>query len=390
MRDDAGVPGEEPKPIRVAFVQQGDPNRPDLWSGVSASLIGGLREVGCEVTPIDAGSRAATRVARRLGVDWARQSASRAHAAVASAAALRRLASAGPLDGIVMIGSGYRLRSSAPIVTFEDMTVAQAARRSDPAYEQLGERGVGRWIERQRRIYEFSRGCCVASRWAAASLRDDYGVPREKAHVVGMGNNIQVDPAPRDWSRPRFLFVGADWRRKCGDVVVEAFERVRERHPEAQLDLVGNHPQVDAEGVTGHGRLPLGSAEGRQRYAELLQGATCFLMPSLYEPFGIAYIDAAVAGVPSIGTTVGGAPDAVGDGGRLVEPGDAEALTAAMLELVDPATAQALGERARGRAGLLTWRAVAERLLRAMRPARLEVESMAAFLDDSPPPRGSR
>lgn len=388
MRDDGAVPDEGPKPIRVAFVQQGDPNRPDLWSGVSSSLIDGLRETGCEVIPVDAGSRTVTRVARRLGIDWAQQASSRAFAAASGAAAQRRLTAAGPLDGVVMIGSGYRLRSQAPIVTFEDMTVAQAVRQSDPVYEQLGERAVGRWVERQRRVYSRCRGCCVAGRWTAASLRDDYGVAADKVHVVGVGNNIGVEPVPRDWSRPRYLFVGADWRRKCGDVVVESFRRVRERHPAAHLDLVGNHPQVEVEGVTGHGRLPLGSADGRRRYAELLQSATCFLMPSLYEPFGIAYVDAAGAGVPSIGTTVGGAPDAVGDGGRLVAPGEAEPLTEAMLELADPATAQALGERARVHARPLTWRAVAERLLRAMRPASLDLATLAPFLDG--PPGGAR
>ena len=53
--------------------------------------------------------------------------------------------------------------------------------------------------------------CCVSTRWAAASMIDDYGVPGDRVHVVGMGHQPQpVDPAQRDWSRPRFLFVGRD------------------------------------------------------------------------------------------------------------------------------------------------------------------------------------
>jgi glycosyltransferase involved in cell wall biosynthesis len=379
-------PGEQP--IRLAFVQQGDPTRPDLWSGVSVGLIGGLREAGCEVVPVDAGSRTALRIARRLRIGWTQQSTSRAFAAFSSAAAARALRAAGPVDGIVMIGSGYQLRAQPPIVTYEDMTVAQALRQPDPTYEAIGERPGRRWVERQRANYGRAHGCCVASRWAADSLRRDYGVPEEKIHVIGFGNNARVEVTSRDWGIPRYLWVGVDWERKCGAVVVEAFRRVRERYPEARLDLVGSHPDLDVEGVTGHGRLPLGTEEGRQQYADLLKGATCFLMPSRYEPFGIAYIDAAAAGLPSIGTTVGGAADAVGEGGRLVDPGDAEQLTAAMLALADPATAQALGENARQRAQLLTWRAVAERLLRAMGPAGIDQGSPAPFPPESPAASG--
>lgn len=376
------VTGPGAQPIRVAFVQQGDPTRPDLWSGVSVGLIGGLREAGCEVVPVDAGSRTATRIARRLRIGWAQQSTSRAFAAFSSAAAARALRAAGPVDGIVMIGSGYQLRAEPPIVTYEDMTVALALRQPDPSYEAIGERAGRRWVERQRAIYGQARGCCVASRWAADSLRRDYGVPEEKIHVIGFGNNARVEVASRDWSTPRYLWVGVDWERKCGATVVEAFRRIRERHPEARLDLVGSHPDLDAEGVTGHGRLPLGTEEGRRQYADLLKGATCFLMPSRYEPFGIAYIDAAAAGLPSIGTTVGGAADAVGEGGRLVDPEDTEQLTAAMLTLADPATAQALGEIARQRAQLLTWRAVAERLLWAMEPAGFDLGPPTPFLSE--------
>ena len=95
---------------------------------------------------------------------------------------------------------------------------------------------------------------------------------------------------------------------------------MRRRYPEATLDLVGGHPPIEAPGVTGHGPLPLGSESGQRRYAELLHKATCFVMPSSLEAFGIAYMDAGATGLPSIGTTVGGAPDAIGDGGRARRP----------------------------------------------------------------------
>ena len=75
----------------------------------------------------------------------------------------------------------------------------------------------------------------------------------------------------------------------------------------------------------------------------LFSAATCFVMPSRFEPFGIAYVEAGMAGLASIGTTVGGAATAVGEGGILVNPDDPPALTEAMRILAQPAEAARLG-----------------------------------------------
>lgn len=340
------------------------------------------------MVPVDAEVPHGGRISRTLGLSWAQAQASRAFAAANSHFARRRLRAAAPLDGVVMMGSGYSLPTEPPYVTFDDMTVTQATRQGDPGYETLGDSAAKRWRAVQRRSYENARACCVAANWAADSVRDDYGVPESKIHVVGFGHNVEMDKPRRDWSVPRFLWVGVNWERKRGAAVVEALARVRETHPEATLDLVGNHPEVDAPGVTGHGRLALGSEQGQREYHDLLRRCTCFVMPSTYEPLGIAYIDAATAGMPAIGTTSGGAADAVGDGGRVVDPFDQEALVAAMLELSDPATAQALGDRARAHSDLYTWRAVAERIVRALAPEGVDLDGLAPFVPRSAPPEG--
>lgn len=371
-------------PPRIALVEQGDPTDPASWSGVPSRLSRGLAAAGCEVLPVRAMFHGAHRLGGLLGMSWADQAASRSFAAAFGAAANRSLRRSRPLDGIVMIGSGYALDTAAPLVTFEDMTVAQALRQGEPPYDRLSGRAAARWMARQRRVYAASRGCCLASAWAATSVREDYGMPAAKVHVVGVGRNIDVGAAERDWSVPRFLFVGGDWERKRGAAVVEGFGAVRRHHAGATLDLVGDHPPVSGDGVTGHGRLPLGSEDGQRRYAELLRRSTCFLMPSTHEPFGIAYLDAGACGLPSIGTTVGGAPEAIGEGGLAVDPADPGALEQAMLRLADGEVAERLGRRALEHAATLTWRATAERLLRALRPRGVELDRLPQFLAPSP------
>jgi len=162
---------------------------------------------------------------------------------------------------------------------------------------------------------------------------------------------------------PHFLFVGIDWGRKNGDAVLAAFGRLREVFPEATLDLVGGHPQVDLPGVRGHGRLSLADRDESARLDQLFATATCFVMPSWFEAAGIVYLEAAAAGLPSVGTTRGGASDLVGGGGRVVDPADTDALTAAMFELSDPEVSRRLGAVAQSRSWAFRWDEVARRLV---------------------------
>jgi glycosyltransferase involved in cell wall biosynthesis len=330
-----------------------------------------MESEGAEVVHVDTSAPREGRLEKALRMSWIDRASSRGFAVVGSYLARRGVRRAAPLDGAVMIGSGYALGGATPYVTYDDMTVAQVLAMLGPNTARLSERAAAAWHRRQARVYGDAVGCCLASEWAASSLREDYGIDPAKVHVVGFGANLAaVAPeGERDWSRPRFLFAGFDWERKRGPAVVSALAEVRKRYPEATLDLVGGHPPIEAEGVTGHGPLPLSSEDGRRRYGELLAKATCMVLPSRVEPFGIAYLDAAQAGVPSIGTTVGGAADAIGDGGRLVDPTDPNALVEAMLELAHPELAQQLGDRARKRAQNFTWQAVARRVLAVLLPS---------------------
>lgn len=279
----------------------------------------------------------------------------------------RRLAAVGRLDGIVQRGSEMQLPDRCPLVTFEDSTVLQARRSYPWAHLQgLSDRDIERYAARQRAIYRAAVACCCATHWVAESIVGDYGIPAERVFVVGLGQNHDAPaPAPRDWSRPRYLFVGVDWKRKNGPAVLAAFARISERVPEARLDVAGGHPPIDQPGVIAHGPLSLVRPEDRERMAELYRRATAFVMPSLHEPAGIVHVEAGGAGVPSIGSTDGGAATMIGPGGILVDPLKPEEIFDAMLTLSDGDTARRLGELAYRHSTLFTWRKVAERLVRA-------------------------
>ena len=88
-------------------------------------------------------------------------------------------------------------------------------------------------------------------------------------------------------------------------------------------------------------------------------------MPSWCEPSAIAYVEAAAAGIASIGSTVGGSAHLIGDGGCVVDPADEQGLLDAM-SLADGDTAREAGARALARAEWFTWPEVARRILAAL------------------------
>ena len=373
-------------PLRVAVVATGDPASPATWSGSGAGLVAGLRGRGVEVVTVDASPPPAVRTAalavsaavRRSRVD---ADYTRGLDLLRGKVAARRLRAAGPVDGAILLGAEQRLPAGTRYVVSADMTLLQA-RATHPVFSRLSDGTANAFAERQRRVYSDAVALAPWSHWAARSLVDDYGADPARVHVVGAGRNHEVEsPDARPWSPPRFLFVGREWERKGGPVLLEAFAAVQRALPEARLDVVGGHPPLDRPGVTGHGPLGFDVPDQARRVAALFAAATCFVMPSEVEPLGIVHAEAAAAGVPSIGSTVGGARTIIGDeGGRLTPPGDAAALEAAMLELGDPETARRMGEAARGRAAAFTWDAVAGRMLRALAPPGVPLDDLPAFL----------
>lgn len=378
---------------RVAFAMAGDARDPAAFSGLPASLFRALSDLGVDMVPVDvepsgpwqrvlvntmtlgfldphliAQSLRLQRSARlAFRASKPRLHPSREMAAVRSSFAARRLRAYGPVDRAISFGSEFRLPRGTDYVTLDDATIVQLHRSyAYPWMQAVPDHSLRRMMARQQLVYRKARACCFVSHWAARSALGDYRIAPARVHVVGCGPNRALAPAPREWSTPRFLFVGKDYERKNGPLVLRAFAEVRRHHPSARLDVVGEHPPIDQPGVTGHGLLALDVPSDVEKVNELFRLATCFVMPSEAEPAGYVFAEALAAGIGSIGTTNGGSSTIIGDAGVTVEPGRLAPLTEHMLRFCDPGVAREFAGRARARSPLFTWRAAAERMVRAL------------------------
>ena len=182
---------------------------------------------------------------------------------------------------------------------------------------------------------------------------------------------------------PFFLTVSRlDEPHKGHDVFLRALPALRERHPDLEYVIAGQGALeselsllADRLGV-GQAVRMLGSIDEATKGA-LLSACRAFVMvsresrvPALFEGFGIAYLEAALAGRPSLAGASGGVADAVvhEETGLLIDPLSVSAITAAAMRLLDdPQLADSLGERARVRAQRdFTWDAAIGRMERCL------------------------
>lgn len=263
-------------------------------------------------------------------------------------------------------------------VIYVDCTHRQSA-DSWPDWNPLAGRALERWYARERAGYHRAVHLFAFSEPTRASLVEDYGVPAGRVSVVGAGVNFFALPeAAGGDHEPVILFIGNDFVRKGGEVLLEAFARVREQVPGARLQLVGTRPDVPSQ----PGLEVLGRIHDRERVAQLYTGARVFCLPSLFDPFPLVLLEAMAYGLPVVSSTSCGIPEIVTDGetGYLLPPGDVAGTAAALVRLLEsPATATRLGAAGRARVTRdFGWDRVVERMAPVLDSLTRTGESAAA------------
>jgi len=244
-----------------------------------------------------------------------------------------------------------RIARRAPYVLCADVTPIQYDRMA-AGYDHRADRpGPGRWVKYRWNRSVFQRAAAHApwSSWVRDSLVQDYGVEPGRIAVIPPGvDTTQWQPAqPVGDGVMRILFVGGDFERKGGDLLMRAVASLPTGSYELHVVTRSDVPRRD--GVVVHHGLNQNDPELRRLFAR----SDVFVLPSHAETFGIAAVEGAAAGLPLVLSSIGGLADLVVDGvtGFAVPPGDGDALAIALRRLLDaPDLRRTMGHAARERA----------------------------------------
>ncbi len=192
----------------------------------------------------------------------------------------------------------------------------------------------------------------------------------DAAHVAVVGAGItNVGPIRGEGpGADRVLFVGVEFERKGGDLVVAACERLRRSGSRpVTLTVVGPERWPGADPPPEWLRF-LGNIDA-PALSNLFAKHDVFALPSRYEAYGIALLEARAAGLPCVARRAMAMPEIVPpEAGRLVDDDDVDALA----EAIDACLADGdLAARARAAAPSVrahhSWAAVAERVASEVR-----------------------
>lgn len=180
--------------------------------------------------------------------------------------------------------------------------------------------------------FKLATGLVSWCQWAKDSLIHDYGVPPEKITVIPPGVDLSLWPkrlvqSAGEATRPvKLLFVGGDFKRKGGEVLLECFQHFFQER--CELHLVTQEPVKPGPNLFVHN----GVKPKSETLTRLFSEADVFVFPTLADCAPIAVTEALAASLPVISTRVGAIPESVQDGktGLLVEAGNVEQLRQAL------------------------------------------------------------
>ena len=296
----------------IVMYSEDKKNPTNTWSGTSYSLRKAL-EKKIEVIFIDLHEGIILRLLRRLSLQVGKKTRSRIF---------------GPLyDILLQMKANYLLREYKDIPVLE---IANEVKIKNPYYlyqdlslavlptiqDELKEKGIAscgglrmelsdgemeRKIRVQKDIYFNAEKSFFMGKWVEKEMKEIYPEISDKFFSVGGGINKEFTRGIKlNISKDKIiLFVGIDFDRKGGKIVLEAFEILKKRVKNVKLVIVGPQRQnvklKDIQDVEILGNV------NREKLSKIFSMASLFCMPSEFEAYGLVFPEALSFGVPCIG-----------------------------------------------------------------------------------------
>lgn len=213
----------------------------------------------------------------------------------------------------------YSLETDKPIIYLSDATFNIMV---DYYFKGLSANAIKQGNKVEQRAMDRSKAIIVSSQWAANSAINDYHQNPSKVHIVEFGANLDdkdIIEKTFDYNgHLHILFLGVDWKRKGGQIAVNACKWLNENGVPATLHIVGikdlgesikKLPYVDYVGF-----LNKNYPEQYNRLVAVIKQCHCMLLPTLQEAAGIAFCECSAYGLPSFTHLTGGTGNYVYNG----------------------------------------------------------------------------
>lgn len=220
------------------------------------------------------------------------------------------------------------------------------------------------------------------SEFSKRAIIEAYHVPADRVTVAYPALTDWQNKLPmattettRNTERRYILTVGTLQPRKNFTRLIEAFSKLNET--DISLVIVGKKGWLYEEILAAPKRF---GVEHRVKFMdfvpddelpELYKNAACFVLPSLYEGFGLPVLEAMSYGIPVVVSNVSSLPEIAGDAGIYVEPENVESITrgleTALTEKSADRTKRITGGKKR--AAEFTWERAADQVMRVLSEA---------------------
>ncbi|KKT49528.1 MAG: Glycosyl transferase group 1 [Candidatus Collierbacteria bacterium GW2011_GWC2_44_18] len=193
------------------------------------------------------------------------------------------------------------------------------------------------WVIRE------SRKIIAVSESTKRDLISILRVPDNKIVVIPEGVEERYTPQPQEIidlakrhykTGDSYIFtLSTQEPRKNQAVLIKAYERVRETYPDLKLLIAGRVRQdgglSKTEGVIVPGYIPDADMPA------LYSGCLAFVLPSVYEGFGLPPLQAMACGAAVAVSNISSLPEVIGEAGVLFDPGSVEAIVAGIIEAIE-------------------------------------------------------
>lgn len=306
--------------MNLNYIANWDADRRATWSGTTFSLLSALEEnnrifdVNMNDSLVQFLSRINLKMIKHFGVDVS----SRYLQKRLKKLALNQISN----DSVnVQVHSIVNLPNS---YIYEDLIWEALAyfKNNDPSsfsisgFQEINAKTFKYQLTRQRELIGNDKTILSMSHWLTSFINKETA---HRAVYVGGGINTPLIETPiKNRDKQTFLFVGRDFYRKGGDIVVSAFNRLKSKYPNAKLIIAGPDKNKISKEILNMSGIDFIGDVSVDKIGQLMTTATCFVMPSRFEAYGLVFIEAMANGMPIIARDKYEMPYFVSEGSGLV------------------------------------------------------------------------